>query len=201
MSKNKHYKPEDVVISEKDMLMLQELDDANCNDLVNLVVPLDARELRFLELYFGGMPVPVAARIAGYKQKSERTRTIIGKKVIAKYDSLKDHREIMLKMGMGPVRVTGLLLELAMNGKSENARIQALNIATKCLGMQRDVMEAGSGAEVIIRRTAGDGLESPEPIQSKEEAISKSEKKRKLFMIEGSLPNDDDSPEKDILEL
>lgn len=113
---------------------------------------LSVREQTFLDNYFEGMPMPEALRKAGFTAKSEFTLKGIASRALRKYDRLKDHREVFNDIGFSPRVMVEQLMNLAMNAKSETAKVQALNIATKCLGMQRESLDIEQGAEVIIMR-------------------------------------------------
>lgn len=188
----KIYSEDDVVLDEKDLQKFGEMISVPYDDIISPVEPINKQEMKFLEMYFLGMAIPSACKVAGYKHKTKETLMAIGRKIIAKYEGSKEHREIMLRMGFGPVRVVSLLIDMAENGKSENARVQALNITTKCLGMQRDIMEAGSGAELIIRRSFGEGVEPPEPVSEQPTPVEKTKSAPKLIRISGSTASEDE---------
>jgi hypothetical protein len=123
-------------------------------DDVNLESPLNPRELRFLELYFFSgkkMTQYEAAKKAGYKGSSKPALCNQAKKIIEKYESLTDPREIFRQIGLGEAQVASRLLALADDTTiPPSVRLQALNTASKCLGLQREGVESVQGARIII---------------------------------------------------
>ena len=53
-------------------------------------------------------------------------------------------------MGAGESSILMKLLHIAENSDDEKNKLQALNILSKCLGMQSGGEVAGAGAEIII---------------------------------------------------
>jgi len=49
-----------------------------------------------------------------------------------------------------------MLQDMATSARSESVRLQALNLITKCLGMQREIIEGFQGIEIHL-----EGLETP----------------------------------------
>jgi len=61
-----------------------------------------------------------------------------------------DHKKIFRAIGFSEVRLALMLLDMAENAHSETVRLQALNVATKCLGMQRVVVEGIEGVKIVF---------------------------------------------------
>jgi|GEM_PF-6658273 len=120
-------------------------------------VKFSERELRALENWFSGKYKTKwqAARAAGYKGATKRSLINTLNGVLKKYDSGSDHRAIMRDIGAGESHLIKLLLQLAEGGKDEKTRLGALNILTKCAGLQREVVEGDKGGDIIINVPTG----------------------------------------------
>ena len=60
-------------------------------------------------------------------------------------------KDIFRRAGLGEVCIATQLVALITNVKAgANARIAALNVASKCLGLQKEVFEGGEGCEIVI---------------------------------------------------
>lgn len=145
------------VINTEKEIIYNDYNELSTKEVDTEGVKFSERELKALEYWFSGKYKTKwqAARAAGYKgtSKSSLTNTLNG--VIKKYDSNKDHREIMRDIGAGESNIVKLLWEIAKNGKDEKARLQALNILSKCAGMQREVVEGDRGGDIIINVPEG----------------------------------------------
>lgn len=110
------------------------------------------REKKFLELYLSGNITQDAAVMkAGYKSKFKQNRALIGKRIVEKYcSSIQDHKIIFRQIGFSEAKLGIMLLNMAENAKSENVRLQALNLASKCLGMHREVIEGLEGFKMVF---------------------------------------------------
>jgi hypothetical protein len=95
------------------------------------------RELKFLELYFGGNLIKDAARAAGYRGRSAQALCNTGRAILKKFEETAHPKEIFQRFGASQVRTALLLVNLAEKAKSESARVNALGIISKILGMQR----------------------------------------------------------------
>jgi hypothetical protein len=77
-------------------------------DDVDLETPLNPREQRFLELYFfSGEKITQheAAKKAVYKGKTKQALCNQAKKIIQKFESLTDPREIFRQIGLGEAQI------------------------------------------------------------------------------------------------
>ena len=73
--------------------------------------------------------------------------------IVEKYESCTSHREIFKEAGLSAVEIAGelrQLIEASKKAKDRKSWSTALNIASKCLGMQRDAVEAEPGAQIIL---------------------------------------------------
>ena len=137
--------------------------------------PLTERESLLLEMYFTGrIDLEKAVKIAGYKTRSKAGRYYIGKRVIEKLEQDAQGRDIFRRVGLGETLVAMELLALIQNPKAgANARTAALNIASKCLGLQKEVIEGAEGAEIIIKSNPVTGKTSGETGARKAEPVAR----------------------------
>ena len=105
-----------------------------------------------LEIYFTGKAdLEKAVKMAGYKTRSKSMRYYVGSKIVEKLENGARGKEIFRRVGLGEVTIAMLLLQIARDAKSgSNARISALNVASKCVGLQKEVIEGGEGADIVI---------------------------------------------------
>jgi hypothetical protein len=117
--------------------------------------PLTERETLLLELYFSGRAdLGKAVKMAGYRTRGKSMREYIGRRVIEKLEQSTSGRDIFRKLGLGEVTIGLLLLQIASDPRAgANARIAALATASKCIGLQREVIEGSEGAEIVINMT------------------------------------------------
>ena len=110
------------------------------------------REKKFLEFYLSGnITMDNAVQKSGYKSKFQQNRHIIAKRILEKYcQSIQDHKIIFRQIGFSEAKLGLMLLNMAENAKSENVRLQALNLASKCLGMHREVIEGLEGFRMVF---------------------------------------------------
>lgn len=108
------------------------------------------REKKFLELYFGGALMKDAVRAAGYRGASDVALCNTGRAILTKYENSAPPKEIFRRVGASETRIAQLLLDMAENAKSESARVNALGILSKCLGLQREIDEGFQGFEIHL---------------------------------------------------
>ena len=119
--------------------------------------PMTHREQRFLQVYFSGEKITreQAARKAGFKSKTKTGLCNAAKRVLNKYDAQTDPREIFRQIGLGEQAIAKKLLAIADDPKTPaGTRVQALSVASKCIGLQREVVESAGGAKIIIEPAA-----------------------------------------------
>ncbi len=109
------------------------------------------RELKFLELYFSGALMKDAAKAAGYKGSSDQALCNTGRAILTKYEETARPNEIFRRVGASETRIAQLLLNLAESAESESARVNALGILSKCLGLQREQADPVQGARIVIQ--------------------------------------------------
>ena len=69
-----------------------------------------------------------------------------------------DYREVLEAVGLTDRRVAEVMREL-MEHEDPKVRVQALNIATRCFGWQKESLDVPEGAEIIILRRFPDQLQ------------------------------------------
>lgn len=127
---------------------------------------INPREKRFIELFFfsgEGLSRVEAAKRAGFSAKSTAGLMLAAKRAIVKLESQVDHREIFRKVGLGEMEVAKGILAM-VNDKTipPSVRLNAWIAASKILGIQRDVMDIGTGAKIVINPTRT--VEGPDPV-------------------------------------
>ena len=121
-------------------------------DKIDCKSALTLQEQIFLDLHLiEKKPIKDAMNQAGYNDLPERTLYFRAKKIVQKFEAKAgDHRNIFRAIGLGEVRVAMGVLELC-NSKNEKNKALGLQLASKCLGLQREVMEGGQGVTIIIQ--------------------------------------------------
>ena len=127
-------------------------------DTDNINSKFSPRERKFLELHFAGALMKDAARAAGYRGASDRALCNTGRAILTKYENSVHPKELFRRVGASETRIAQLLLDMAENAKSESARVNALGILSKCLGLQREIDEGFQGFEIHL-----EGLGPPSP--------------------------------------
>jgi hypothetical protein len=118
---------------------------------------LKPKEIRFLESY-ARLKDPADAYVAaGYKVKSREVARTCGSRLLRRLDATIDYREIMDRVGLTDRRLAEAMKEL-IEDPDPKVRVQALNIATKVKGWQRESLDLNPGAEIIIVHTRPDFL-------------------------------------------
>jgi hypothetical protein len=143
-------------------------DDTGLTDQVDFLAaePLDsdedlkpqteftARQLKFLDIYFTpGQKVSQldALRRAGYKPKNQNNALATAKKILDKFCAKTDPREIFRRVGLSEQSIAQRLLDIADDPTiAAGTRVQALSIASKCIGLQREQDQGAAGAKIII---------------------------------------------------
>ena len=122
-------------------------------------------ELKFVELHLiGGITIDKAMIAVGYGKYTQASRWRIAQKILVKYEcSVGDHRKIMRALGWGEVRVIQSLIEAATGFKSEQVRLNARLGLAKCLGIQKEVLEAVEGISIIINQGCAPAGEDDQP--------------------------------------
>lgn len=145
---------------EAPLISSSQKDDQEPNGQVDdddLKSPMTAREQRFLGIYFSGEKITMekAAKLAGFKGKSKQALCNAARKVLMKYECQTDPREIFRRIGLGEEAIARKLLAIADDTQvAAGTRVQALSIASKCLGLQREVLEGADGARIVIHPAA-----------------------------------------------
>ena len=145
--------------------------------LVDLDADLNKKELRFCEYYFNAVSaekkvtkedgseasqtaqelhldaILTAGRRAGYEATGP-VMQVLGRRILQKFELSKDNSELMTYVGLGKIPVILAMKEIAMDSKQTGqARSLVLGHATKCHGMQKDVVDS-RGARVIYYEEA-----------------------------------------------
>ena len=145
--------------------------------LVDLDADLNTKELRFCEYYFNAVSaekkvtqedgsqasqtaqelhldaILAAGRKAGYEATGP-VMQVLGRRILQKFELSKDNSELMTYVGLGKIPVILAMKEIAMDSKQTGqARSLVLGHATKCHGMQKDVVDS-RGARVIYYEEA-----------------------------------------------
>ena len=150
-----------------DNAYVQEMMALDLEGLVKDSSEMTEPEMVFMNIYLRllGADNPMAMQLAidraGFQFKADQVKIVVGNRILAKFQGKKDHKEVMRLAGWGPLQITMQLKHLSCNSKSDTARVQALNISSKCHDMQKSVLEVGQGVDIIIKRNKGEGLESP----------------------------------------
>jgi hypothetical protein len=119
---------------------------------LDLKSQLTLKERRFIELYLtGDLTVDKAMESAGYEGYHKKSLYRLGRKIVEKYESQAgDHRKIFRSIGAGEVAVAKGLLKLATTAKSEMVRLNAWATIAKCLGLQKEQVDAVTGISIVI---------------------------------------------------
>ncbi len=112
---------------------------------------LRPREFKSLEEYARTGNHADAYIAAGYKVKSREVARTCGSRLLRRLDENMDYREVLEAVGLTDRRVAEVMRGLVEHPDAK-VRVQALNIATRCLGWQKETIDPGAGAEIIIVR-------------------------------------------------
>ena len=112
---------------------------------------LRPKEVKFLEEYAKTGDHANAYISAGFKVKSQEVARVSGYRLLRKIDERMEYREVLEAVGLTDRRVAEVMREL-MEHEDPKVRVQALNIATRCLGWQKETLDVAQGAEIVILR-------------------------------------------------
>jgi hypothetical protein len=118
-----------------------------------------AKELKFLDLYFSPdkkkPSIEKMLKMAGFRGGHNKT----AKRILDKFCAKTDPREIFRRVGLSEESIAVRLLAIADDSTvAAGTRVQALSIASKCIGLQREIETGAAGARIIIT--------SAEPVQN-----------------------------------
>jgi len=139
---------------------------------------LKPREEKFLEAYAQTGKHAEAYLAAGYKVKNREVARVSGYRLLRRICETIGYRETMDNVGLDDLRLAEVLKALV---EHEDPKIQvpAVNIATKCRGWQRDTLDLGQGAQIIIVQ------QHPRELGDAEEAeIVEAEPKKTIALLE-----------------
>jgi phage terminase small subunit len=122
------------------------------------------KQLKFLEEYITTGNPAKAYLAAGYKSKTMETARTSGYRLLRKLDETMDYRGILETVGLTDRRVAEVMKGL-VDHPDPRVRVQALNIATKCLGWYEETQNVNLGFQVII------GGREPAQVQGSQEPI------------------------------
>jgi hypothetical protein len=151
-----------------DTAYVDEMLRLNLEAMVKLDVEMTDQEMTFLNVYLRlvdsghDSPLQLAIDRAKYKFKSDQVKLVVGHRILAKWQGKQDHQVIMRLAGLGPLQIAMKMKSMLEHTKSETAKVQVINIASKCLDMQKTTLDVAQGADIIIKRTKGNGMEEPE---------------------------------------
>jgi hypothetical protein len=123
---------------------------------IDLEKPMTPREVKFLDIFYAPQPDGVkvkrvdAARLAGFTGSDHALRKSAFK-VIQKFATQTDPREIFRRVGASEAEVAEGILAMAKDDKlPASVRLNAWVAAAKCLGLHRENVEEVQGAKIII---------------------------------------------------
>ena len=121
--------------------------------------PLNENELQFIESFVvEDQTIDNAMIAAGYEKMEVTKRYKRAKRILIKYESQGDPRQILREMGYGEHKVSKMIIESAEKAKGEMVRLNAKVHLSKCLGMGREIEPTAAGVQIIISRR-GDSVE------------------------------------------
>jgi len=120
------------------------------------------KEVKFLEEYAKMGDHASAYLAAGYRSKSRESARTSGYRLLRKLDGSMGYREILESVGLTDRRVAEAMKAL-IDHPDPRVRVQALNIATKCLGWQKDEAPQNFGFQIIIGARQPDCLPAGNP--------------------------------------
>lgn len=110
------------------------------------------RELKFLDIYFSnpGIHKTVAVQRAGFTAKNASAKCYIADRIIEKFETRSQGPEILRRIGLGESKIAQKLLDM-IDHPDPKVALQAIAIASKCLGLQRETIDQNVGVEIVIR--------------------------------------------------
>ena len=126
----------------------------NNKDLENLELKkgLTPKENKFIALWLSGdyLTHVKAMKAAGYLKGSDSWINYIARNILIRFETLTENkRQIMRRLGAGEVRIIEEKLKLALTGRSEKVRNDALDSLAKWIGLSRDNIEVNQGDRII----------------------------------------------------
>ena len=110
---------------------------------------LKPRHRKFLESYAQTGDSTEAYLAAGYKAKTREVARVNGSRLIRNLFETMDYRETMDNLGLDDRRLAEILKELAEH-EDPKIRVRAADIISKCRGWQRETLDLGQGAQIVI---------------------------------------------------
>lgn len=90
--------------------------------------------------------------------KDVRQMIELGREILGRHESALTSKEVFSQIGLSVRQIALNLRKLALTAKTETVRLNALNIASKCVGLQRESVDLEAGAEInIISAVANKG--------------------------------------------
>jgi hypothetical protein len=124
---------------------------------------LKPRERKFLEEYAKCGNHADAYLAAGYKVKSREVARTCGSRLLRRLDESMDYREVLESVGLSDRRLA-TALDMLIDHKDARVRVQALALAAKCKGWQKDDQAPPQGVTIIIPRHFTSEIEGDAPI-------------------------------------
>ena len=110
---------------------------------------IPVRHIKFLEEYGKCGNLAEAYVAAGYKAKSKHSASQCGSQLLKKLDQDRDFLEIFNQVGLGDREIATIMSSL-LRHKDPRIQAQTLNIATRCKGWQKDMLDVAPGATIVI---------------------------------------------------
>lgn len=125
---------------------------------------LKPKQMKFLEEYAKTGDHAKSYLAAGYKAKTKESARVSGYRLLRKLDESMDYREVLDSVGLTD-RKLAMALDMLIDHKDARVRVQALALAAKCKGWQKDDQAPPQGVTIIIPRRYPDEIEGDKPIQ------------------------------------
>jgi hypothetical protein len=125
---------------------------------------LKPKQMKFLEAYAKTGDYAKSYLSAGYRCKTKDAARTAGSRLLRKLDENMDYREVLDSVGLTD-RKLATALDMLIDHKDARVRVQALALATKCKGWQRDDQAPPVGVTIIVKRTQPDEIDEDAPIQ------------------------------------
>lgn len=124
---------------------------------------LKPRHRKFLEEYAKTGDYAKSYLAAGYKAKTKDSARTAGSRLLRKLDENMDYREVLDSVGLTDRRLATALAML-VDYKDARVRVQALALAAKCKGWQKEDTAPPQGVTIVINRRFTDEIEGDAPI-------------------------------------
>jgi hypothetical protein len=89
------------------------------------------RQMKFLELYFGGALMKDAARAAGYQGASDQALCTTARRILDKFS--RTNRDPFGQAGALSKKISELIVSMDDNGKSEKEKLKAMKMLAALL--------------------------------------------------------------------